>query len=138
MSRKKHLRGHSDVSPGSGTRCDSVAGSSEPRGGWRSIAGGPNRRRAAREGLADVARPVESADELLVAGRRAAQLWSSIDALPEKLRIVIVLSAIEGHDVQEVAGLLGIPPGTVKSRLFLARKALAEKLRCLENNPTTR
>ena len=100
---------------------------------WRA-----NRRRAAREGLADVARPVESADELLVAGRRAAQLWSSIDALPEKLRIVIVLSAIEGHGVQEVAGLLGIPPGTVKSRLFLARKALAEKLRCLENNPTTR
>jgi RNA polymerase sigma-70 factor (ECF subfamily) len=100
---------------------------------WRA-----NRRRAAREGLADVARPVEGADELLVAGRRAAQLWASIDALPDKLRMVIVLSAIEGHDVQEVAGLLGIPAGTVKSRLFLARKALAEKLRCLETNPTAR
>jgi RNA polymerase sigma-70 factor (ECF subfamily) len=51
--------------------------------------------------------------------------------MPAKLRIAIVLAAIEEHDVREVARLLGVPEGTVKSRLFLARKALAEKLRCL-------
>ena len=51
-----------------------------------------------------------------------------------KLRIALVLSAIEGHDVREVAALLRLPDGTVKSRLFLARKALAEKLQWLNTN----
>ncbi len=48
--------------------------------------------------------------------------------LPRKLRIVVVLSGIEGHDVAEVASLLGIPQGTVKSRLFRARQLLKEVL----------
>ena len=56
-----------------------------------------------------------------------------MDDLPEKLRAVIILSALQGHDVREVAQLLGIPEGTVKSRLFLARAALAERLTCLAN-----
>jgi RNA polymerase sigma-70 factor (ECF subfamily) len=61
---------------------------------------------------------------------RAAALWEAIDALPEKLRITIVLSAIEGHDVAEVARLLDVPEGTVKSRLFHARRELQERLQC--------
>jgi len=56
-------------------------------------------------------------------------LWTAIDALPEKLRVVIVLASIEGHDMREVAVLLRIPEGTVKSRLFLARRRLKEALR---------
>ena len=59
---------------------------------------------------------------------RAEQLWRAIDALPEKLRLVIVLAGIEGHDIREVAALLDVPEGTVKSRLFLARKQLKERL----------
>jgi RNA polymerase sigma-70 factor, ECF subfamily len=59
---------------------------------------------------------------------RAAVLWDAIDMLPEKLRMVAVLSGIEGHDVAEVASLLGIPQGTVKSRLFRARQFLKEVL----------
>jgi RNA polymerase sigma-70 factor, ECF subfamily len=55
-------------------------------------------------------------------------LWTAIDALPEKLRWVIVLGAIEGHDVRELAGLLGVPEGTIKSRLHLARRRLRELL----------
>ena len=43
-------------------------------------------------------------------------------------RIAIVLGSIEGHDTREVAALLGVPHGTVKSRLFLARKRLRELL----------
>lgn len=95
-----------------------------------------NTRRSGREAAATLPTPMESAEELLVASRRAARLWESIDALPEKLRIVIVLSAMEGHDVKDVAELLDVPVGTVKSRLFLARKALAEKLTCLSNDST--
>lgn len=59
---------------------------------------------------------------------RAAQLWEAIDALPEKLRLVVVLAGIEGHDMREVGALLGIPAGTVKSRLFAARQQMKERL----------
>lgn len=65
----------------------------------------------------------------LVAGRdRFDELWRAIDALPEKLRIVLVLASIEGHQIAEVASLLGLPEGTVKSRLFIARQRLKEQL----------
>ena len=88
-----------------------------------------NRRRAARELTAQ--REAESTittDPL--EQERAAQLWAAIDALPPKLRIVTVLAAIEGHDLKEVARLLALPVGTVKSRLFLARNRLKELLTC--------
>jgi RNA polymerase sigma-70 factor (ECF subfamily) len=62
------------------------------------------------------------------AAEQRAALWEAIDALPEKLRLTIVLASIEGHDVREVARLLGLPEGTVKSRLFLARQQLRERL----------
>jgi RNA polymerase sigma-70 factor (ECF subfamily) len=59
---------------------------------------------------------------------RASRLWAAIDALPDKLRIAIVLANIEEHDIGEVARLLDVPEGTVKSRLFLARQRLKELL----------
>lgn len=61
------------------------------------------------------------------------RVTQAVDELPEKLRIVTLLAAIEGHDVREVARLLELPEGTVKSRLHLARRSLAEKLRWLAN-----
>jgi len=61
-------------------------------------------------------------------GDRAERLWRAVDALPEKLRVVVVLANLEGHDVREVAALLRLPEGTVKSRLFLARQRLKEQL----------
>ena len=64
----------------------------------------------------------------LEARERAARLWNAIDALPDKLRVVIVLANIEEHDVADVARLLDVPEGTVKSRLFLARQRLKELL----------
>jgi len=56
-------------------------------------------------------------------------LYRAMDELPEKLRIVVVLAGLEGYDTREVAALLGLPEGTVKSRLHAARKQLAERLR---------
>jgi RNA polymerase sigma-70 factor, ECF subfamily len=99
---------------------------------WRA-----DRRREAREQHAPRVMTA-SAEELAMAADRSARLWKAIDELPEKLRIVIVLSALEGHDVGEVARLLEIPEGTVKSRLFLARKGLAKRLRCLAGDFGTR
>ena len=76
--------------------------------------------------------------ESLVSRERAEQLWHAIDALPEKLRLVIVLAGIEGHDIREVAALLAVPDGTVKSRLFLARKQLKERLSWMATDTSTR
>jgi RNA polymerase sigma-70 factor, ECF subfamily len=51
-----------------------------------------------------------------------------IEALPDKLRLTLTLAAIEGHDLATVAQLLGVPEGTVKSRLFKARALIKESL----------
>jgi len=87
-----------------------------------------DRRREARDGreAAESFSPAPLED--IVARERAAHLWAAIDSLPEKLRIVIVLAGIEGHDIGAVARLLAVPQGTVKSRLFLARQRLKERL----------
>jgi RNA polymerase sigma-70 factor (ECF subfamily) len=85
-----------------------------------------DRRRLARE-TATQETAADTSEEV-IARERAALLWTAIDSLPDKLRIVIVLAGIEGHDTNEVARLLDIPQGTVKSRLFLARQRLKEQL----------
>ena len=68
------------------------------------------------------------------AQERSYSLWEAIDALPEKLRLVVVLSGIEGHNVTEIAQLLGVAVGTVKSRMNTARRRLREHLQCAKSN----
>jgi RNA polymerase sigma-70 factor (ECF subfamily) len=94
-----------------------------------------DRRRAARELAHGALQPSDTGDAAAVT-ERAAVMWAAIDALPEKLRAVIVLASIDGHDVAEVAALLGIPEGTVKSRLFLARQRLREHLSWMTTDST--
>jgi RNA polymerase sigma-70 factor (ECF subfamily) len=87
-----------------------------------------NKRRLVREHVpVETHSPLTAADSVAVNERNAC-LWKAIDALPEKLRLVTVLAGIEEHDVRQVALLLDIPEGTVKSRLFLARQRLKELL----------
>jgi RNA polymerase sigma-70 factor (ECF subfamily) len=70
--------------------------------------------------------------ESVVASREfQGHVANAMDALPDKLRLVMVLAAVEGYNTKEVAALLGIPEGTVRSRLFLARKQMAESLEWL-------
>jgi RNA polymerase sigma-70 factor (ECF subfamily) len=93
-----------------------------------------DRRRLRREDLVAMdAGGSESVEDAAARAEVRERVGKAVDALPEKLRIVTVLAAIEGHDVRDVARLLGVPEGTVKSRLHLARKALAERLRWLAN-----
>jgi RNA polymerase sigma-70 factor (ECF subfamily) len=100
---------------------------------WRT-----DRRRLAREDATAAAPLTGHTEDVAIARERSAHVWRAIDRLPEKLRLVVVLSAIEGHDTKEVAELLDIPEGTVKSRLFSARKTLAENLRWLVTDSPTR
>ena len=94
-----------------------------------------NRRRVAREQKVE---PPEapSIAESPIARERAAQLWQAIDTLSDKLRVVVVLAGIQGHDIREVAALLELPEGTIKSRLFSARQQLKERLSWTTNPPT--
>jgi RNA polymerase sigma-70 factor (ECF subfamily) len=55
----------------------------------------------------------------------------AMDALPDELRIAITLREIEGLSYDEIAEAMGCPIGTVRSRIFRAREAIAEKLRPL-------
>ncbi len=83
-----------------------------------------NRRRIVRESThAEIASTAPGGSE-----ERPARIWAAIDALPVKLRMTLILASIEGHDVRDVAGALGVPEGTVKSRLFAARRRLKELL----------
>ena len=86
-----------------------------------------DRRRLAREDTAPGPFGPGVLDDL-EARERASRLWAAIDTLPDKLRVAIVLANIEEHDIGEVARLLDLPEGTVKSRLFLARQRLKELL----------
>jgi RNA polymerase sigma-70 factor, ECF subfamily len=98
------------------------------------------RRRASREDVAAVegSRHAPSVEEGLTRDELRARVLEAVDALPEKLRLVTVLAAIQEHDVASVARLLDLPEGTVKSRLHLARKALAERLKCFATVTTKR
>lgn len=55
-------------------------------------------------------------------------LYEAIDRLPEKYRIAVILFYFQNMDVASTAHVMGIPEGTVKSRLSKARKRLKEVL----------
>ena len=67
------------------------------------------------------ARMAERADD-------AARVRAAIEALPCPLREVTLLYYLTGHDIQEIAAFLSLPPSTVKNRLHAARKRLRKEL----------
>ena len=88
------------------------------------------KRRQRRDDAAMAVTPQAGDFEADMAAReRTERLWRAIDDLPERLRVVVVLASIEGHGLAEVAGLLGVAEGTVKSRMFEARQKLREALK---------
>jgi len=56
------------------------------------------------------------------------EITRAIDALPEEYRTAVVLSDVQGLRYAEIADVLRIPEGTVKSRLFRGRRILQKKL----------
>jgi RNA polymerase sigma-70 factor (ECF subfamily) len=82
--------------------------------------------------------PAANAEDIAASNEFQAHLEDALAELPEKLRLVLLLAAMEGHTIDEIAGTLGISAGTVKSRIFYARRQLAEKLRCPAKTIKTR
>ncbi|HUK54930.1 MAG TPA: RNA polymerase sigma factor [Candidatus Binatia bacterium] len=88
-------------------------------------------RRERHETAAMEGRSEPEAEAVAAAREFERHVAEALDALSEKLRLVMVLAAIEGYNTREVAALVGIPEGTVKTRLLRARQQMAEKLRCV-------
>ena len=61
----------------------------------------------------------------------AATVNRAMDALPPDLRTAITLREIEGLSYEEIASVMNCPVGTVRSRIFRARDAIAAELRPL-------
>lgn len=89
------------------------------------------RRRLVRDDSWHAAGAAETANESQGAEQQflLARLRHEIAMLPEKLRQVLQLSIVEDMDAADVALVLGIPPGTVRSRLHAARKLLLEAMK---------
>ncbi|MCM1265305.1 MAG: sigma-70 family RNA polymerase sigma factor [Candidatus Gastranaerophilales bacterium] len=67
----------------------------------------------------------------LISKIRQKKIIEAIDSLKPKFKEVIMLCDIEGFTYEETAKKLNVPVGTVKSRIYNAKKELAEKLRDL-------
>jgi RNA polymerase sigma-70 factor (ECF subfamily) len=79
------------------------------------------------EGLRDSATP----ESELHGKQIATTVNRAMEALPEDLRTAITLREIEGLSYEEIAGVMNCPIGTVRSRIFRAREAIAAELRPL-------
>lgn len=72
---------------------------------------------------------INTPESLLASREIAESVNETIQALPAELRTAIVLREIEGLSYEEIAQAMGCPIGTVRSRIFRAREAIASKLR---------
>ena len=79
--------------------------------------------------------PHPGPDLQLAQARLARLVHAAIDALPTELREVLVLSEVEERNATEVAELVGVPLGTVKSRLRRARERFALEARARGLSP---
>lgn len=80
---------------------------------------------------ADQLRDVNTPDSMLLSKQVGEAVNRAIERLPEDLRTAIVLREIEGLSYEEIAESMNCPIGTVRSRIFRAREAIANELRPL-------
>jgi RNA polymerase sigma factor RpoE len=76
-------------------------------------------------------RDINTPESLLLTKQIGETINGAMDALPEELRAAIVLREIDGMSYEEIAVIMDCPIGTVRSRIFRAREAVAAKLRPL-------
>lgn len=81
--------------------------------------------------LGDVVEDNNTPDAVLHSRQVAEAVNAAIGALPEDLKAAITLREIEGLSYEEIAQAMDCPIGTVRSRIFRAREAIAQRLRPL-------
>jgi len=78
---------------------------------------------------AELLRETATPEAELQSKQIARAVNQAVDALPEDLRTAITLREIEGLSYEEIAQMMDCPIGTVRSRIFRAREAIAVKIR---------
>ena len=76
-------------------------------------------------------RDINTPESVLLSNEIAKTVNQTIEQLPEELRTAIQLREIEGMSYEDIAQAMDCPIGTVRSRIFRAREAIAEQLRPL-------
>ena len=76
-------------------------------------------------------RDINTPESVLLSNEIAETVNSTIEQLPEELRTAIQLREIEGMSYEDIAQVMNCRIGTVRSRIFRAREAIAERLRPL-------
>src|ERR671913_176180 len=76
-------------------------------------------------------RDINTPESLLLSNEIAQTVNRTIEGLPEELRKAIQMREIEGMSYEDIAKAMDCPIGTVRSRIFRAREAIAEQLRPL-------
>ncbi|MGL5633125.1 MAG: RNA polymerase sigma factor RpoE [Azovibrio sp.] len=79
----------------------------------------------------ELLRDINTPEGVLMSKQIGQTVNQAVDSLPEELRNAIILREIEGMSYEEIADKMGCPIGTVRSRIFRAREAVANKLRPL-------
>ena len=79
----------------------------------------------------DQLRDISTPESLLQSKQIGETVNAAMEALPEELRTAIMLRELEGLSYEEIARIMDCPIGTVRSRIFRAREAVATKLRPL-------
>jgi RNA polymerase sigma-70 factor, ECF subfamily len=82
-------------------------------------------------GESDLLRDVDTPERLLMTKQIGETVNAAMSDLPEELRTAISLREIDGLSYEEIAQVMECPIGTVRSRIFRAREAIAVKLRPL-------
>lgn len=75
-----------------------------------------------------------SASSAIIAAERVAVVGEAIRRLPEAQRVTLTMAAVGGMTSAELGDALGVPAGTVRYRLSLARRAVAEALDRYDNS----
>jgi len=88
------------------------------------------RRRSAWETMAEWMQPgvVVSAEDEVLVGVEHGDVGAALDRLSPELKVVVQAMVLDGLTVRETASLLGVPAGTVKTRMMRARRLLREDL----------
>jgi RNA polymerase sigma-70 factor (ECF subfamily) len=79
----------------------------------------------------DQLRDINTPESMLASKEIAATVQKAMEDLPDELRTAIELREIEGLSYEEIASIMNCPIGTVRSRIFRAREAIAARLRPL-------
>jgi RNA polymerase sigma-70 factor (ECF subfamily) len=83
----------------------------------------------------DHLRDINTPESVLASKQIAQTVNAAMDSLPVDLRTAIALREIEGLSYEDISEIMACPIGTVRSRIFRAREAIAEKLRPLLDMP---